>query len=149
MLRVLPEASVDARDTKNRDRPSATLLLVQPHILVVEDDALVRGEIVSAVGPAWAVTEAADGEGAIKHLWEDSFAAIVLDLFLPHLSGYDVIRHLSMRRPELLARTIVLTGVADVSLAFIDPKSVFAILKKPLDAEELLSTLRQLQALPD
>jgi len=112
--------------------------------LIVEDDALVRNEIVSVVGPSWSVTEAADGEGAIKHLWEDSFAAIVLDLLLPHLSGYDVIRHLSMRRPDLLACTIVLTGVADVSLAFIDPKSVFAILKKPLDANQLLAALAQL-----
>jgi len=50
-----------------------------------------------------------------------------------------------MRRPDLLARTIVLTGVADVSLAFIDPKSVFAILKKPLDADQLLAALAQLR----
>jgi len=63
--------------------PSVTLRGVQSRVLIVEDDALVRNEIVSVVGPAWSVTEAADGEGAIKHLWEDSFAAIVLDLLLP------------------------------------------------------------------
>ncbi|HVT02297.1 MAG TPA: response regulator [Thermoanaerobaculia bacterium] len=123
---------------------SDTLPVVLPRLLVVEDDALARSEVVRVVNPSWSVTEAVDGEGAIKYLWDESFEAIVLDLMLPHLSGYDVIRHLSMRRPELLARTIILTGVTDVSLAFIDPQSVFAIIKKPLDAQELLQTLERL-----
>ena len=110
----------------------------RPRVLIVDDDPGIREALAGAFAAGWDVAEATDGECAITVLWDGDFDAVLLDLMLPNLTGYDVLRHLSMRRPDLLARTIIVTGVGDVSLSFIDPATVFAVLHKPIDPSHVL-----------
>lgn len=106
-------------------------------ILVVEDDPLLSDRIELVLQPLGEVTTVADGEGAISRLFDGHFDAILLDLMLPRLSGFDVIRHLMMRRPDLLKATIIVTGAQDSTLQFIDANEVHAVLNKPFDFNEL------------
>ncbi len=106
-------------------------------ILVVEDDPLISDRIEFVLQSLGDVTTVADGEGAISQLFDGHFDAIILDLMLPRLSGFDVIRHLMMRRPDLLKATIVVTGAEDSTLQFIDATELHAVLHKPFDFNEL------------
>ncbi|MCM2317692.1 MAG: response regulator, partial [Thermoanaerobaculia bacterium] len=72
------------------------------------------------------------------------FDVIVLDLMLPRLSGFDVIRHLMMRRPDLLKATIVVSGAQDSTLQFIDVNEFYAVLHKPFDFMELPRLVEEL-----
>jgi len=106
-------------------------------ILIVEDDPVLTDRIEHVLKPFGEVVSVTEGEGAISQLFDGHFDAIVLDLMLPRLSGFDVIRHLMMHRPELLGGTIVITGAQESSLQFIDQTVLKAVLIKPFDFLEL------------
>jgi DNA-binding response OmpR family regulator len=85
----------------------------------------------------WAVTSVADGEAAIDYLWEGATDLVILDFDLPRQSAYDVIRHLSMHRPELLDHTIVLFDGAPEAQALVHAVPIGTRLQKPFDSESL------------
>jgi DNA-binding response OmpR family regulator len=81
----------------------------------------------------------ADGEAALKSLRVGSYDAIILDLMLPGTNGFDVIRELKVRAPQLLQRTIVLTAVSQSTLRnFDDEKLVRRLIRKPFELNELV-----------
>jgi DNA-binding response OmpR family regulator len=71
---------------------------MRPRILTVEDDDRIRSGIKMALeGEGWAVTEAATGEAALELIEEDEPELILLDLMLPGMSGFDVVRTVRAR----------------------------------------------------
>ena len=105
-------------------------------VLLVEDEPMITDRIESALS-SYAVTVAADGESAIQRIEGGSYDCILLDLMLPHLSGFDVLRHLILRRPDLLKRTFIMTAATDESLQFIEKESVAGVLRKPFEVGAL------------
>ena len=83
------------------------------HILVVEDDAELARQIASAL------TEAGhdpivvhDGEKALDKTKATPFDLIVLDIILPGIDGFEVLRHL--RAQHLASRVLMLTARGEV-----------------------------------
>jgi DNA-binding response OmpR family regulator len=113
--------------------PAATTEGQLFRVILVEDDPVIAARIEAVLAKTCDVTIAPDGESAIEHLWSGSYDCILLDLMLPRLSGFDVVRHLMMRRPELLKATVIMTAATDASLQFIDPTVVARVLRKPFD----------------
>jgi CheY-like chemotaxis protein len=100
-------------------------------VLVIEDEHVIAARIESVLESSSAVTTVAEGDAAIERLSNGHYDCILLDLTLPRLSGFDVLRHLMIRKPELLKATVIMTAAADESLQFIDPASVGGVLRKP------------------
>lgn len=64
-------------------------------ILVVDDEPPIRRFLrTSLTAQQYKVTEAADGAGALEKLRAGSFDAVVLDLGMPGMDGFEVIRQL-------------------------------------------------------
>jgi DNA-binding response OmpR family regulator len=118
--------------------PQPTLLQksARPRVLVVEDEDVIAARIESALAHC-IVDSVSEGNTAIDRLLKAGYEAILLDLTLPELSGFDVLRHLLMHRPEMLKKTVIMTAATDESLQFIDPASVAAVLRKPFPIGEL------------
>jgi len=83
------------------------------HILVVEDDVALARQIASAL------TEAGhdpivvhDGEKALGKTKAAPFDLIVLDIILPGMDGFEVLRHL--RAQHLASRVLMLTARGEV-----------------------------------
>src|SRR5438876_6424335 len=83
------------------------------HILVVEDDVALARQIASAL------TEAGhdpvvvhDGEKALDKIKAAPFDLIVLDIILPGMDGFEVLRHLRAQR--LVSRVLMLTARGEV-----------------------------------
>jgi CheY-like chemotaxis protein len=81
-------------------------------VLLIEDDAIERqrvGSFIEAAG--YQVTRAASGEEGLALLRSRPFAAVVLDLIMPEMSGLDVLR--AARTEDRLAdvRFIVLSAM--------------------------------------
>jgi CheY-like chemotaxis protein len=113
-------------------------------VLLVEDEPMITDRIESALQSSCAVTTVMDGDVAIQHLEKAPYDCILLDLMLPHLSGFDVLRHLMVRRGELLKRTFIMTAATDESLQFIDRNAVGGVLRKPFEVgmlPELIASL--------
>src|SRR5881394_4430879 len=82
-------------------------------VLVVEDDVRLARQIASAL------TEAAhdpiiahDGERALREATSTLFDLIVLDIILPRMDGFDVLRHL--RSQHVPSRVLMLTARGEV-----------------------------------
>ncbi len=89
------------------------------NVLVVEDDKTnqwVIREILEHEG--YSVVNAADGEAALKECANRSFDLMFLDLKLPEMDGYEVVRHIRARESaagtekEQCLPIIALTGLA-------------------------------------
>ncbi len=100
-------------------------------VLVVEDDAAIAAHIAAELQGSCEVTAVREGDAAIEHLLRGRYECVLLDLMLPGLSGFDVLRHLLLRRPAILKSTIIMTAASDESLRFIDPSTVAGVLRKP------------------
>jgi CheY-like chemotaxis protein len=132
-----PEAA--AAPAQETAAPSAT------RVLLVEDEPMITDRIESALASTCAVTTVTDGDTAIQRLLQGDYDCILLDLMLPHLSGFDVLRHLVLRRADLLKRTIVMTAATDESLQFIDRNAVGGVLRKPFEVGTLPGFIAKLR----
>lgn len=107
-------------------------------VLLIEDEPIIAARIESILAPTSSIVTVADGDVAIETLIEEPYDCVILDLTLPRLSGFDVLRHMTLRQPEMLRNTIIMTAATDESLQFIDPGAVAGVLRKPFPLEELL-----------
>jgi two-component system OmpR family response regulator/two-component system copper resistance phosphate regulon response regulator CusR len=83
------------------------------HILVVEDDTELARQIASALTEAGHdPTVARDGERALDKAKAIPFDLIVLDIILPGIDGFGVLRHL--RSQHLASRVLMLTARSEV-----------------------------------
>ena len=103
--------------------------------------AELQQQVIEALD-GWTLHAFPDGESAIDHLWEGSPDLIVLDFDLPRMTAYDVVRHLSMRRPELLPRTVVLIDGNDNARALIEGVTIRHCIDKSADHSDTVSALR-------
>ena len=72
----------------------------QPTILVVEDDAAVRRGVVDALRfSGYETIEAANGRDGIEMALHSHYQLMLLDLVMPHASGFDVLQALKKSRP--------------------------------------------------
>jgi DNA-binding response OmpR family regulator len=83
------------------------------HILVVEDDAALARQIATAlVESGHDPIVVHDGEGALDKTTGTPFDLIVLDIILPGIDGFEVLRHLRAR--HLASRVLMLTARGEV-----------------------------------
>lgn len=99
-------------------------------------------ETVAEALAGWSIKSVDEGEAVIELLWNGSADLIVLDLDLPRLTAYDVIRHLSMRRPELLPHTVVVLSERQDFAQLLDAVEIGHRIRRPLEA----SALREIAA---
>jgi DNA-binding response OmpR family regulator len=110
-------------------------------VLVVDDDEATRAaERAVLSDDGFRVTEARDGEEAMRSIVSDPPALVVLDIQMPGVDGPAFARQLRMtlRRVPL----VILTG-ADDAKHEADRCNAEAYLRKPFDAPELLRVVRR------
>lgn len=113
------------------------------NILVVEDDGPIR-DLLEAVlhraGHTFAMAH--DGRSALEHLRSAAFDVVLLDLLLPDVTGFDILREMKTTLAPMVRRTIVMTAAAETSLRNSDElDGTWRVLRKPLDIEDLLNEI--------
>jgi two-component system chemotaxis response regulator CheY len=113
-------------------------------ILVVEDDADVRGEVrVALEGNGYAVLEAQDGREALEVLFAESkpdVRLIISDLTMPKMSGSEMLQVLSSYSRSSRIPVVVVSGTHPPAR----PKPHEAVadwLVKPFDMQRLLDVV--------
>ena len=123
--------------------------LEQPNarrVLLVEDEPVVAARIESVLAPTSTIVTVENGDVAIESLIAEPYDCVLLDLTLPRLSGFDVLRHMAMRQPEMIRNTIILTAATDESLQFIDGTAVAGVLRKPFSPDQVLELVDRVAA---
>ena len=114
-----------------------------PEVLVVDDDPDVRAMLGITLGSDFSVRFASNGADAIEQLAANPPAAMVLDVMMPEIDGYDV---LEARRDRGLAPdtfVVMLTCKTDErDLVRSWALGADAYLSKPTDPEQIAAKLR-------
>jgi two-component system, NtrC family, response regulator AtoC len=113
------------------------------HVLIVEDDAAIRTLVeVITRRCGYVPVSVSHGNDAIAALSAGSYCAVILDLMMPEVSGYDVIEHI--RKNSIVAPVIVMTAALKaLEPDRLDPDVVVAVLTKPFAIERLTDALQE------
>jgi len=113
-------------------------------VLVIEDDALLGDAIQAGLKQTgYAVDWMKDGVSADHALSTESYAAAVLDLGLPRMSGLEVLRRLRTRNIPLPVLILTAMDTVDDRIKGLDA-GADDYLVKPFDMGELAARLRAL-----
>lgn len=112
-------------------------------VLVVDDDEAIRNMVVRVLRrERYQTAEAVDGREALDRLRERPFAAMVLDLMMPIMSGIEVIRYLETHADAGRPCVIVITAAGQRELEQVESPSVHAVLRKPFELRTLIAAVR-------
>ncbi|MBI2619661.1 MAG: response regulator [Ignavibacteriales bacterium] len=118
-------------------------MAVKNKILVVDDEEALRTVLSSELeGEGYQVSTAGDGKEAIKILDSQQFHLILLDIKMPNVDGFEVLKYVKQQQPS--TKVIMLTGFADLKNA-IESKKLGAedFVSKPYDLVDLLTTVER------
>ncbi len=123
-------------------------------ILVVDDDNEMREEISAVMhDEGFATDTAGDGPAAEKKVENGNFDLVILDLKLPGMTGFDVLKFI--RKKNLKTKVIIITGslldedmpdekLGDVRENKKTLKTADYVLKKPFDIKTLIFITKKL-----
>jgi len=117
-------------------------------ILVVDDEEALRTVLCAELeGEGYQVTSAVDGQDAINILGKNGFDLILLDIKMPNVDGFEVLKFVKEHWPK--TKVVMLTGFADLKNA-IESKKLGAedFISKPYDLVDLLTTVERVLAMP-
>ena len=109
-------------------------------ILVVDDDRGIRLLIVALLRRrGFRLLEARDGNEALAAMRAGGADLVILDLMMPHVSGWDVLRERAAD-PALLRIPMIVVTAANIREVTADlaDKDVHAVVAKPFDLDTLL-----------
>ncbi len=115
-------------------------------VLVVEDDIRLREFLEVLVRRCGLTSHAVtSGEAALEAITSGKYTAVVLDLMLPGISGFEVLRSLRITHPHLLTRIIVLTAVSQTALdrEFEFQPFIWQLIRKPFDIHEFVTAIQE------
>jgi CheY-like chemotaxis protein len=112
---------------------------------VVDDDDAIRAMLAKVVErQGLNVDTARDGLEAISRLDAGtSYSVVLLDLMMPRVDGYGVLKHMAANQPAMLDCTIIASAVPESEILRRFDMPVYKIHPKPFDLEQLISDIRR------
>jgi DNA-binding response OmpR family regulator len=119
-------------------------------VLVAEDDAAIRKLLVRVLArDGFEIDAVSNGSDALDRISITAYDAIVLDLMMPDINGFDVLSWIRSERPDLAKKLIVITAVSEQEMRHVRAEDVCAVLKKPFDIEDVTRTVRACAGEPE
>lgn len=113
-----------------------------PHILVVDDDPDTLSLLALTLRRAgYQVTKAISGAAAIAFANENDYDLVLLDLMMPEISGFDVLRALRVSRRDI--PTVIMLTAKDTLKDRVEAKELGIVdyITKPTPREILLERI--------
>jgi two-component system response regulator PilR (NtrC family) len=128
---------------KNRPGRGGTGTEANPgRILVIDDEPIIREVLTDLLEPeGFDLTVVPDGESGLGALDQAAFDAVLLDLMLPGIGGFDMLREIRTRDAE--AVVIMITAYGSIESAVQAMRmGAYDYITKPFKNEEVLKTVR-------
>lgn len=110
---------------------------------MVDDDDPIRAMLAKVVERQNLVVDTArDGAEAIQRIDANGYSVIVLDLMMPRVDGYGVLRHMQTHHPEKLRCTIIASAVPESEILKRFDVPVYRIHAKPFDMAKLIEDIQ-------
>jgi CheY-like chemotaxis protein len=115
----------------------------EPTVLIADDDpTITRLCRLMLERAGFRVETASDGRDALERIESRDYAAILLDLQMPHMHGATLLALLGRDKPAVLKKVIVMTALSEAALAGVHG-AVASVLHKPLTDGELVHQVRR------
>jgi CheY-like chemotaxis protein len=112
-------------------------------VLVADDDQAIRQLVCTIMAREGLEADCvADGQEAIDKLQENDYAVILLDLMMPRVDGFGVVRYLKEHPPAEKPIILVISAYADRKFKEVDPDYVAGVIRKPFEIADLGSLVR-------
>ena len=112
--------------------------------LVVDDDEPIRTMLAKVVERQdFDVDTASDGAEAIRKLSHDGYNVVLLDLMMPRVDGFAVLRYMKENDPDALACTIIASAVPESEVLRRFDAPVYRVHSKPFDIQRLISDINR------
>jgi DNA-binding NtrC family response regulator len=111
-------------------------------ILIVDDEAAIRSALKEVLEyEGFSISEAPDGETALKMVMKESFDLIFCDIKMPKLDGLDFLSEL--KKEEINVPVVMITGHGTIDTAVEAIKrGAYDFIQKPLDLNRVLVSTR-------
>jgi FixJ family two-component response regulator len=115
----------------------------QPIVAIVDDDALIPRALVRLLSTAgWHAVTFPSAEAFLQTGMQASPVCLVLDVWLPGMTGVELLEHLAAMGSTLPA--VIITGRNDLQMRMRAMQAgAIAYILKPLDGQELLQALQE------
>jgi DNA-binding response OmpR family regulator len=111
-------------------------------VIVVDDDPALRTLFVAMlVRQGFRVDVAGDGREAFDQISRSVYSAILLDLMMPDVNGFELLERLARDCPALLPRVIVITGASRRVIQSLDTDAIWGLIRKPFDIDDLVTSV--------
>jgi len=115
-------------------------------ILVVEDDRPTHALLVTLVRrcgrDSWS---AFDGASALRTIRSEPLDGMLLDLLLPNVNGFEILREVKSTVPDLLGKTLVVTAASESTYRDCEEiRYVRGLFRKPFDVQGLEDEILQM-----
>jgi DNA-binding response OmpR family regulator len=115
----------------------------QAAVLLVDDNQATCALVTAILRKEFRVEIATDGVEAIEKLRSSRYAAVLLDIRMPRLDGFAVLKHLESSAPDVIPKVLVFTALGELTLKALDQYPICGIVRKPFDIDELLAVVKQ------
>jgi putative two-component system response regulator len=122
----------------------------KPLVLLADDNDATCTLVRALLQNDYNLEIASDGVEAIEHLKKRRYAAILLDLLMPNVNGFDVLAFLREEQPETLPRVAILTAAVDgKQMDRLREFPVHGVIRKPFEIDTLQDAVRRCARLDD
>jgi CheY-like chemotaxis protein len=114
-------------------------------VLVVDDDPSIRRLLMLTLRrQGYRTLEASNGREALASMRAESPDIVIMDLVMPEVSGWEVLRERASD-PSLLRIPMIIVTASNTHKASVDvlEKQVCAVIAKPFDLDTVRTTLTQ------
>lgn len=113
-------------------------------ILVIDDSRVIRTRVKEMLPPGnFEVLEATDGVEGIKLIAQESLSLIMLDFFLPKLSGWEVFQQIQQNNDWQKIPLVLMSGRKEEVVEKIqEPFEYFEFISKPFEQKELVAAIK-------
>lgn len=119
----------------------------KPCVLIVDDNDATCVLIAAVLHRDFDSEVATDGAEAIEKLKTRTYAAILLDLRMPNVDGFEVLDTISANAPDLMRRVVVVTAaVSEREMQRVRRYGVHAVVTKPFEVDVLLDVVKRCSA---
>jgi excisionase family DNA binding protein len=118
----------------------------RPLVLIVDDDAGLREFLrANLEGEGYLVREAGSAEEGLTVLDEEPPDLILLDVMMPHVDGWEMLRRVRERHGVESIPVVMFSGKVDeIEAGAAEEAGAQAFIGKPFDPEQLLASTKQL-----
>jgi CheY-like chemotaxis protein len=114
------------------------------HILVVDDEAAIRDVVADILEMSdYAVKTATNGAEALDHIRVEQPAAVLLDLMMPVMDGWEFLRRCRGCAPCASVPVVIMSAAHDAALAA-STLGAQGYLAKPFDMDKVVEMVQRL-----